>query len=89
MIGFSDSLTELVNENIIMQGSKDRKMDVELLRAVYGYCSTLGAHTSAVAVKPDIEQAVLGLQNAESCIYFLLKRLEAAKALGKKPKCWA
>ena len=86
---FSDSLTELVNENLIMQGSRDRKLDVEFLKTVYGYCSTLGAHTSASGTKPDIEQALLGLQNTESSIYFLLKRLETAKAIDKKLKCWA
>lgn len=86
---FSDSLNELVEENIILQGSKERKMDAELLRTIYGYCSTVGSHTSAKSVKPDIEQAVLGLQITESCIYFLLRRIEAAKKNGKKLKYWA
>ncbi|MEM2144242.1 MAG: hypothetical protein QW279_02695, partial [Candidatus Jordarchaeaceae archaeon] len=89
IVGFSDSLNELANEKIILQGSKDRKMDVELIKAIYGYCSTLGAHTSAKGNKPDFEQALLGLQNTESCIHFLLKRLETVKQSGKSLKNWA
>jgi hypothetical protein len=88
-VGFSDSLTELVNEKIIVQGDKNRKMDAEPIRATYGYCSTLGAHSQHGGIKPDIEQAVKGLQDAESCINFLLKRLEQAKQAGKKLRYWA
>jgi hypothetical protein len=87
-VGFSDSLTELANERVILQGSKNRGMDTEAIRTVYGYCSSLGAHASAGSPIPDLEQANLGIQFAESCIYFLLRRLEQAKANGKKLKCW-
>jgi len=88
-VGFSDSLTELVNEKVIFQGDKNQKMDVDLLKVVYHFDSTLGSHAAAMRPKPDIEQAILGLHITESCIYFLLKRLENAKANGKKLKCWA
>jgi len=87
-VGFSESLNELVNQNIILQGSRNRKMDAELLRSVYGFNSTLGAHTSAERPRPDIEQAILGLHITESCIYFLLKRLEEAKRTGKQLRYW-
>jgi hypothetical protein len=88
--GFSNSLTELVNEKIILQGDTiSRKIDAEVIRAVYGFNSTLGSHTSAGAIKPDIEQAFLGLCNTETCIHFLVKRLEAARKSGKKFKYWA
>jgi hypothetical protein len=89
VVGFSDSLNELVKQGIILQGSKNRNMDVEAIKTVYGYCSTLGSHTSAGGPKPDQDQAFMGLQNVESCIFFLLQRLERAKANGKKLVCWA
>jgi hypothetical protein len=88
-VGFSDSLAELVKEGVILQGSKNRGMDAENIRAIYGYCSTLGAHAPAGGPKPDLEQATFGITNTESCIYFLLKRLEAFKAHGRKLKYWA
>ncbi|KPV61814.1 MAG: hypothetical protein AOA65_2148 [Candidatus Bathyarchaeota archaeon BA1] len=87
-IGFSDCLTELINQNIVLQGSKNQKMDAEILRTMYGFSSTLGSHSSAKREKPDIEQAVLGLYVTESCIYFLLKRLEVAIKSGKQLKYW-
>ena len=89
IVGFSDSLTELANKNLILQGTRTRRMDAEFLRTVYGYNSTLGAHTSATRAKAHIEQAILGLHVTESCIYFLLKRLEIAKQRGIQLKCWA
>lgn len=88
-VGFSDSLTELVNKNLILQGTRTRRMDAEFLKTVYGFNSTLGAHTSATRVKPDIEQAILGLHVTESCIYFLLKRLETAKQNRIQLNYWA
>lgn len=80
--GFSDSLTELVNHKLILEGTRTRKMDVEFLKTVYGFNSTLGAHSAARRPKPDMEQAILGLYVTESCICFLLKRLEVAKSSG-------
>jgi hypothetical protein len=88
-VGFSDSLNELVKEGIILQGTRNRCMDVEAIRTVYGYCSTLGSHASAEGPRPDIEQAMMGLQNAESCIFLLLRRIEKAKESGKRLKYWA
>ena len=64
-------------------------MDAEAIKTVYGYCSTFGSHTSTGGQGPDLEQAVLGLHNTESCIYFLLRRLETAKANGKNLTHWA
>lgn len=87
-VGFSDSIAELVKQNVILQGDKNRKMDAELIRVLYGYCSTFGAHASATGMKPDFEQAVLGLHLTESCIYFLLKRLEV-KNSGKTLQRWS
>lgn len=81
-IGFSDSLAELVNHNLILEGTRNRKMDVAFLKTVYGFNSTLGSHSAARRPKPDMEQAILGLYVTESCICFLLKRLEAAKSAG-------
>jgi len=89
VVGFSDSLTELVNKEIILQGSRNRKMDTEFLKTVYGFDSSLGAHASAKHPKPDIEQAILGLHITESSIYFPLKRVEAAKKRGKELEKWA
>jgi hypothetical protein len=80
--GFSDSLDELVSNGLILRGSAARKMDEEFLKTVYGFNSTLGAHSSAGGPKPDIEQAIFGLYVTESCIYFLLKRLEVARNSG-------
>jgi hypothetical protein len=87
--GFSDSLNELVKEGIILQGGRNRNMDAEAIRAIYGYCSTFRSHASAAGPRPDLEQAILGLHNAESCIYFLLRRLEMAKKNGKNLTYWA
>lgn len=89
VVGFSNSLTELANQNLILQGTRTRKMDAEFLRAVYGFNSTLGAHSSATRAKADIEQAILGLHVTESCIYFLLKRLEIARQKGIQLDYWA
>ena len=88
-VGFSESLTELVNHNLILQGSNTRKMDSELLKGVYGSNSTLGSHVTATNPKPDMEQAILGLYVTESCINFLLKRLEVAQNTGINLTHWA
>jgi len=57
-------------------------MDVEFLKAVYGFDSTLGSHSAAQRHNPDMEQAILGLYVTESCICFILKRLEVARNSG-------
>lgn len=85
--GFSDSVAELVKESIILQGKKNRNVDAELIKTLYGYCSTLGSHANAEGIKPDVEQAMLGLHMTESCIHFLLKRLEITKG-SKTLKHW-
>lgn len=82
VVGFSDSLNELVNCGLILRGTATRKMDEEFLKTVYGFNSTLGSHATATNPKPDMEQAILGLYVTESCLYFLLKRLEVAKNSG-------
>jgi hypothetical protein len=82
VVGFSDSLAELVNNNIILQGNRTRKKDVEFLKAVYGFNSTLGSHSAANRPMPNMEQAILGLYVTESCIVFILKRLEFARDNG-------
>ncbi len=86
--GFSDSIAELAKEGVIAQGDKNRKKDAEIIKTLYGYCSTLGSHTNPTGVKPDLEQAVLGLHMTENCIYFLLKRLDLSKSL-KTLQHWA
>lgn len=78
-VGFSDSLTELVNQDIILQGDHTRKKDAEFLKAVYGFNSTLGSYSAAQRPILNIEQAILGLYVTESCICFILKRLEFAR----------
>lgn len=43
---FSNSLSELVSKGVVQDGSSQRRRDNEILKAIYGYNSTLGSHTS-------------------------------------------
>ena len=73
---FNDGVTELINEGLIIQGgAANRKNDAEVLRACYGYSSTLGAHAGTNTTPPDSEQALMGMFMTQSCIRFILKRV--------------
>jgi len=87
---FSDSLEELVDMKLIHKSDdvKMRKMDVEILRTTYGYNSTLGSHDSANKPPTDSEQALMSMLVTETCIGFLLKRLETAKKSGMSLAKW-
>ncbi len=73
---FSDGIVELVNKKVILEGDATRKTDAELLRATYGYCSTMGAHGGG---KTGQSRGRLGVLAAEMSANFIVRRLEWAK----------
>jgi len=84
---FSEALSELVSSHLIQKGDRaDRKMEMELLQAAYGYCSTLGSH--AGPHKADLEHARLAISITESAIYFLLKRISTYRQNGGQLQYW-
>lgn len=76
---FNDGVNELVTNGLILDGDNARKNDAQILRACYGYASTLGSHTGSQKPKPDFEQALVGMSMTQSCIRLILKRLDLAK----------
>lgn len=85
---FSSSLSELVSEGVIQEGSSRRRRDNEILKAIYGYDSTLGSHTSQGRTPPDLEQARLGYHMTEAAIYYLLKKIKSARDAGTTINDW-
>jgi len=82
---FSEGIDELVSKKVILVGDSSRKTDAELMRAVYGYCSTMGAHGGG---KTSPSRARLGVLSAEASVNFLVRRLEWAKKNGITPTKW-
>ncbi len=76
---FSDGITELVNLGIIQEGDgRNRRKDAELLRIVYGFCSTFGSHTLCGG-DANLERATLGILMTESSLSYLVRLIQNAK----------
>jgi hypothetical protein len=75
---FSESLHELVRKNIITKGQKNRKEDFELLTAIYGFCSTVGAHIEGARLASE-DRARLALQTTDGAVYFLVRKIKEAE----------
>ena len=75
---FSQGVDELVKNDLILDGDKGRKNEGRLLRAIFGFNSTLGSHTGASKPDATFEQALLSMMITKSIIRFLLKKIEEA-----------
>jgi hypothetical protein len=78
MGSFSNSLDELIRHGIITKGRENRKMDAELLRSIYGFCSTIGSHSEGRILASE-ERARLGVLMTEAAVYFLVKLIKVAR----------
>lgn len=84
---FTASLDELVNLGIIERGSPGRLKDYDLLKALYGYCSTVGSHAGSSANLED--RSRFGYFATEDAIAFLVAQIKAgASATGSFPGRW-
>lgn len=85
---FSHGISELVQHGLIIEGDNLRKNEGLLLRAMFGFNSTLGSHTSSSRPTPTFEQALLSIVTTKSIIRFVLKKLEEAKNQGINLQEW-
>lgn len=76
------ALDELVSEGLISDGSGNRRNDKEMLYMPFGYCSSVGSHTSAGTPSASQLQAETALILVEEAIHFLLQKLEEADQQG-------
>lgn len=83
-----NGIKELIKENVIGEGTEARKEDVWILKAIHGFNSTLGAHNSANNPEADEEQAFMGMMITQTCIHFLLKKIQQARKGGKSLQEW-
>lgn len=79
---YHDGLDELVAEGLISNGSGNHRNDKEMLYMPYGYCSTVGSHTSAGTPPASPLQAETGLVLVEEAIHFILQKQEEADQQG-------
>ncbi len=84
---FDEALQELINEGLIEQGDNTRKKDAELLRAIYGFDSTFGAHAGGSVEMQEI-RAELGYHATVNAVVFLIRTIEAGRKHGKKLLKW-
>jgi hypothetical protein len=75
---FTSSLEELSRNDVIAKGSMNRKKDEELLKAIYGFCSTTGTHTEGQTLANE-ERARMGLLVTDAAVYFLVKQIKDAR----------
>lgn len=79
---YHDGLDELVAEGLISDGSGNHRDDKEMLYMPYGYCSTVGSHTSAGTPSASQLQAETALILVEEAIHFILQKQEEAAHQG-------
>lgn len=75
---YHNGLDELVSEGLISDGSGNHRDDKEMLYMPYGYCSTVGSHTSAGTPPASQLQAETGLILVEEAIHFIMQKIEEA-----------
>ncbi|NHV98167.1 MAG: hypothetical protein HA496_00810 [Thaumarchaeota archaeon] len=78
---FTGFINELVEKEIIAKGEEQRMKDAELLKTIYGFCSTIGSH-AAGQVLANEQRARMGLLITEAAIYFLCRQMEEARSKG-------
>ncbi len=84
---FDEAIQELVKEGVIEQGDSARKKDAELLRAIYGFSSTFGAHPGGSADMQKV-RADFGYFATCNAIVFLIHVIEEARNSGRKLAKW-
>jgi len=86
---FARGITELVSFGLITDNNDpSRKDDGWLLKAIYGYDSTIGSHSSAGAQSATSDQALMGLLITPSTIRFILKKLQELKKQNQTLQEW-
>lgn len=82
-----ESLDELERKGVIQKGTVRRKKDYILLKDIYGFCSTYGAHQT-FSRDADEERARIGLLITEAVLYYLSKRIKDARNSGVNLSKW-
>lgn len=85
---YHNGLNELVSKGLIHNGTGNQRNDKEMLYMPYGYCSSVGSHTSAGAPTASQLQAETGLILVEEAIYFVLRTIEEADQKGINLNEW-
>lgn len=89
-VGFVEGLKELRSKNLILDSSSPgiiKVLDLEILKDVYHYCSSFGAH-EPLSKFATLERASFGLSMTEDCILFLLRMLDNARKTGTRLERW-